>query len=308
MSKKIAIVLAFYNGDKYINQLLRSIFAQTYKNFHIFIFDDNSIKPLKFNDLEINSYEKSKVSIKRRKKNLGFAKNFLKGLADINSSFDYYSYCDQDDIWLPNKLEKGINILEKVSNNKPSLYGTATYITDEYCQKIIGNSILIKRPLNFRNAILQSYAGGNTMIFNKIAKKEIVKKINLINPVSHDWWSYLLLSGLGGEIFYDCESSLMYRQHKNNLMGTNKTFKGRIKRISSLIRGDFRVYLDRNIKSLSYQEISLTQENKLFLERLIIGRNSNFIKRIIFYSRSGIYRQNDIGNLIFFFFFIFKKI
>ena len=54
MNKKLAIILGFYNGDKYINELIRSIFKQTYKNFHIFIFDDNSINPIKINDLKIN--------------------------------------------------------------------------------------------------------------------------------------------------------------------------------------------------------------------------------------------------------------
>ena len=308
MNKKLAIILDYYNGEKYINELIRSIFLQTYKNFHIFIFDDKSINPLKINDLKINSYERKKISIKRRKKNLGYSKNFLKGLEELDSSFDYYSFCDQDDIWLPNKLSNGIKILEKVSSNQPCLYGTASYITDQFCKQIIDSSMPIRKPLTFKNSILQSYSGGNTMIFNKKAKNEIIKNLDLINPISHDWWSYMIVSGIGGEVIYNSEPSIMYRQHNHNLVGTNKSLKGKIKRIVSLIKGDFRIYLNRNLKSLIKQKNNLTKENQLFLEECIESRNSNFFKRIFFYLSSGIYRQNKIGNLIFFVFFIFKKI
>ena len=308
MTKKVAIILAYYNGEEFINQLLDSIFSQTFKNFHIFVFDDKSNIPFDKRNLKLDLDQKKKISVFRRKLNLGFSMNFLKGLFEIDDNYDYYSYCDQDDIWHKNKLLRGIKIMENKDQNIPMLYGTKTLITDKDCSKVLDESIPIKRPLSFKNAILQSFAGGNTMIFNLSAKKIILSNLDLVNPVSHDWWSYLLISGYGGKIFYDPTPSLFYRQHPNSQVGTNKSWSGRLSRFLKLINGDFRFCMQNNINSLNISKEILTNENKNILEIFSKARKSNFFQRLYLYKKSGVYRQNQIGSFIFYLFFIFKRI
>ena len=89
----------------------------------------------------------------------------------------------------------------KAKSNLPMLYGTKTSIVNKDCSKVLGESISIKRPLTFNNAIFQSFAGGNTMIFNLSTKKLITKELNFVHPISHDWWTYLCVSGFGGKVF-----------------------------------------------------------------------------------------------------------
>ena len=308
MRKKVAIILAYYDGEEFIKEQLDSIFSQTFKNFHIFIFDDKSNIPFNKINLKLDLDQKEKISVFRRKLNLGFSMNFLKGLVKIDDSYDYYSYCDQDDIWHKDKLLRGINTLSNKDENIPMLYGTKTLITNKDCSKVLGESIVIKRPLSFKNAILQSFAGGNTMIFNLTAKKLILSNLDLVNPVSHDWWSYLLISGYGGKIFYDPSPTLFYRQHKNSQVGTNKSWRGRLKRILKLIKGDFRICIEHNINCLIIAKDNLNNENKIVLEIFSKARKSNFFQRLYLFKKSGVYRQNLIGNFIFFIFFIFKRI
>ena len=308
MQKKVAIILGYYNGEEFINELILSIFSQSFSNFHIYLFDDKSSIPFDMDSLNLDLDQKKKITICRREKNLGFSMNFLKGLSEINDNYDYYSYCDQDDIWHKDKLLRGIETLEAFNSTIPMLYGTKTWISDKKCTKILSESISIKRPLSFKNAILQSFAGGNTMIFNLSAKRLIINNLNLINPVSHDWWSYLLISGYGGKIFYDPKPSLFYRQHKGSQSGSNKSWIGRLSRLFMLIRGDFRIYMQNNINSLNISKNNLNNENKKILEVFTKGRKSNFINRFYLYIKSGVYRQNLIGSIIFLVFFIFKRI
>ena len=305
---KIAIILAYYDGQIYLKELLDSIFSQTHQDFHIFLFDDNSPKDINLESLNISNKNKKKITIYKRKENLGFANNFLDAVLKIDSFFEFYSFCDQDDIWISDKLERGIKRIKKESSDIPLIYGTKTLHINETGERIIGESINIPRALSFKNALLQSFAGGNTMIFNYKAKEIIASSVKTINPISHDWWSYLIVSGCGGKIIYDNNYSLLYRQHNKNLMGSNKLFKGKIKRILKLFNSTFKRYIDLNLNGLFINYEMLTPENKKILERFAKARNYNFFRKVFFYLNSGIYRQNFLGNLLFFILFVIGRI
>ena len=109
----VAIILGFYNDKKYINAQVQSIFEQTHKNIKLFIFDDNSTFKLTKSFLKLTPENKKKLSIIRRKKNIGSAKNFLFALKEIKDDFDYYGFSDQDDIWGKDKIKISINALKK---------------------------------------------------------------------------------------------------------------------------------------------------------------------------------------------------
>ncbi len=305
---KIAIILAYYDGAKYLDLLLESIFNQTYDDFKIFIFDDNSPVPLTKDKLQLTKYEKSKIKIHNRKKNLGFSNNFLNGLSMIDSKFSFYSFCDQDDIWDIDKLKRGIAALKSLPIDKPALYGTKTLHINEAGKNIIGKSINIKKELSFQNALLQNFAGGNTMLFNFAAKELIISSMRNIKPVSHDWWVYIMVAGNGGNILYDKKPSLLYRQHNNNLMGSNKTFIGKLIRLIKLFDNTFKNYIRSNLESLNENLDLLTEENLIVFNYFCRARRSNLFLRIFFYLKSGVYRQNISGHIMFFILVVFNRI
>ena len=232
----IACVLAYFNGKKYIKEQIESIVYQDLEkiNLNIFISDDNSddnfldltyLEPVQIINLKI-FYRKLKV-------NLGYAHNFLYSLRDVPKKFDYYCFSDQDDIWNKNKVSYSINKIKSLQNSLPIIFcGRTTYFNKD-CTKKLGNSIEFKKEPSFRNAIIQNIAGGNTMVFNYEAMDLIVSSIKEnINFVSHDWWSYLIVTGAGGIIHYEKIPLLKYRQHKTNLQGSNNSLINRFKRIA----------------------------------------------------------------------------
>ena len=117
-NSKVAVILGFYNGRQFILPQLESILKQTHKDLDIFIFDDNSTENIDYlkSYLDHNSY--SNIKIIRRKKNLGYAKNFLQGLKDVGEKYEYFAFSDQDDIWRENKIEMAINHLKKKNTKK----------------------------------------------------------------------------------------------------------------------------------------------------------------------------------------------
>ena len=100
------------------------------------------------NEHNIRKNEKSKIKIFNRRKNLGFANNFLEGLKEIDYNFNLFSFCDQDDIWERDKLERGVAALKNLPIDKPALYGTNTLHINESGNNIIGKSINISKELS----------------------------------------------------------------------------------------------------------------------------------------------------------------
>ena len=306
--RKVAIVLGFYNGYEFINRQLQSIFEQTHQNFIIFITDDNSKEKFSLERLNINKSNQKKIRIEIRNKNIGYAQNFLNSLISINGYFDYYAFSDQDDIWHCDKLEKAIISLEKYPDNKANLYGSRTELIGESEKINLGESILFKKNPSFQNAIIQNIFGGNTMVFNRRAYKLICASNINQNIIAHDWWCYQLISGSGGNIFYDKKIHLKYRQHNNNIIGSNISLKNKWDRLIKVVNGEFKKQNTINLAAIKNNENLLTKKNKNCLNNFIRSRNSNLINRVLFFTKSKVYRQTTVGNIFLFLGIVLKKI
>lgn len=307
MKGEIAIILAYFNGEDYINEQLNSIFGQNEEKFHIYIFDDFSTKKLDKKVLNLNKLYEKKISIIHRKENLGYAKNFLSGLKEIEKDYEYFAFCDQDDIWYKDKLKRAII---KLSNfkTKPALYCSSTEITNKDCSKTLGFSKILKKNVSFANALVQNIAGGNTMVFNKFAKELISINLDEIKLKSHDWWSYLIVTGAGGEIIYDRFPSLKYRQHGKNSIGINRGFSGKYLSIKRIFKGEYKGWINDNLYYLDMKKKYLTHENNIVMETFLKAKTASFFKRLYYLYISGIFRQNLLGNISLYTGIILKKI
>ena len=306
--RKVAIILGFYDGYEFINRQLQSIFDQTHQNFIIFVTDDNSKDNFSLEKLNINEINQKKIRIGFRNKNIGYAQNFLNALVSIDGYFDYYAFSDQDDIWYREKLEKAINYLEEYPDNQANLYGSRTELIGASEDKKLGKSIEFKKSPSFQNALTQNIFGGNTMVFNRNAFNLIC--LSNINQkiIAHDWWCYQIISGAGGNVFYDKNIYLKYRQHNNNLIGSNISFKDKWLRFCKVVNGNFKIQNDHNLKAIINNQNLLIKRNQIILTNFIKARKSNFLKRIFYFAKSGVYRQTLIGNIALFIGVIIKKI
>lgn len=299
--------MATYNGEKHIQEQLKSIESQTASNWILIVSDDGSndstIKLLRSFQKKIGS---EKVFIKQGP-NQGFAKNFLSLAVDPSIKADYYCFADQDDVWLPNKIQSAIRKAKQINNFwVPYLYIGRTIYTNENLHPF-GMSKLIRKNLSFENALIQSVAGGNTMLFNN-ATKNLLEKIGMVDPVSHDWWLYQIVTGSGGEVYYDKEPYVLYRQHNGAIIGGNTTLKSKLKRILNVINGNFKLWNDKNFKALTYSRKYLTEKSKSTFDKFNYYKNESIFKRIFILSKSGVYRQTLTGSISILLACIFRKI
>lgn len=305
---KAAIILGFYNGNKYIEEQVSSILNQSYKDFDLFIFDDNSSQKFSFENLKFDEDGLKKINITKREVNLGFAKNFLFALKSISNTYDYYAFSDQDDIWHEDKLKEAINCLEKFPKKKPSLYGGRTELIGENRQIKLGKSTLFKKKPSFKNALIQNISGGNTMVFNNSAHKIITGSNINKKIIAHDWWCYQIVSGSGGEIVYDKRIFTKYRQHEKNLIGSNVSINNKWARFKKVINNEFKIQNDQNLEALINNIHLLTTTNKDSLKNFIKAKNSYLVNNLFYLFKSGVYRQTLFGNIALYIGICFKKI
>jgi glycosyltransferase involved in cell wall biosynthesis len=293
---KIAILLCTYQGERFLKEQLASFEHQTHTNWELWASDDGSddgtnaiLKEFK------NRFPDNKVSMIKGPSD-GFLSNFLSLVCNKKIDTDYYAYADQDDIWKADKIERALNYLIKIPNALPSLYCSRTELINSSGQHI-GFSPLFKKSPRFENALTQNVGGGNTMVFNNVTRSLLMSAGEQVSVVAHDWWTYQLVSGAGGHVYYDQYPSLLYRQHNKNIIGTSHSWIARIKRIRMLFQGRFRAWNDRNTTELHNIKDMLTDDNQTTLEIFRQARQSPLLKRLYLLHKCRIYRQTLLGNL-----------
>jgi glycosyltransferase involved in cell wall biosynthesis len=286
---KTAILLATYNGEKYLAEQLTSIIQQTHKNWTIVASDDGS------HDKTIEILGQYKIKA-HKGPGKGFAANFLSLLDHAGDAYEYYAFADQDDTWNKDKLERAVTFLQTIAIDQPALYCGRTLLVDEHLNSI-GHSPLFRKKPDFLNALVQNIAGGNTMVFNNAAYQLLRKTPINHKLVSHDWWAYLLISAAGGTVFYDPQPSLSYRQHGLNLVGSNMDWRARIDRIHKLFQGQLKSWININNDALLDISTLLDPKCRRQLEAFQAARHAWLIPRAFKIMRLGIYRQTFLGQL-----------
>ena len=296
---KIAILLATYNGASYLQEQLDSFLEQTHTDWSLWVSDDGSSdRTLELIDAFASKSSEHKVQkIQGPKK--GFARNFLSMTCHPNLKADAYAYCDQDDIWCNDKLERAVAFFASVPSETPALYCSRTLYVDQN-NRPLGLSLPYSRPAIFANALVQNIASGNTMVLNDAARKLLVQAGSSVNIDLHDWWTYMLVTGVGGKVQFDQTPSVRYRQHPNNLWGMNTSLKSQWMRIKKLFGGRFADWNERHIKALSPMQYLLTPENQQIFELFAIARKQSLLPRLIGLKKSGVYRQTMMNNVGFF--------
>ena len=218
----IDILMATYNGEKYVAKQIESILNQSYKNIRLVISDDCS----KDGTREIlKQYENDeRVEIHLQKENLGYIRNFEFLLKQVKN--ELYMLSDQDDVWLEEKVEKSLETLKK--ENADMVFGDLE-VVDEDLKTIypsFGDFMLLNRKIkkqinNYELNYLYNCVTGCTIL----SKKEFIEKILPVpyksKYVAHDHWMGLMVS-LYGKMVYMPEKYIKYRQHGNNQIGTDK--------------------------------------------------------------------------------------
>lgn len=301
----IAILMSTYNGEKYIAEQIESIKKQTYNNWVLYVSDDGS-KDQTIAILKKNIKDSTNNFFLLRGPEKGFAENFLSLIKKTPTKYEYYAFSDQDDIWDEDKLEAAVAALTPFKE-KPAIYCGRTLYVDKN-RKPLGLSPLFKRPPSFENALVQSIAGGNTMVFNKKAKEILNLKEDNTKIVSHDWWAYLAITSVGGKVIYDHKPHISYRQHENNIVGSNSSPFQKAERFWRVLQGNLLFWNETNKDSLDNLKKHMTKENIIRYEQFCKSRNSSIFLSIYYKIKCGVHRQTLSGNIALYVAYFLKKI
>ncbi|MBX9722074.1 MAG: glycosyltransferase family 2 protein [Candidatus Obscuribacterales bacterium] len=292
---QVAILMATYNGGRYLDEQICSIAQQTHQNWFIVVSDDGS------SDMTLETLERCRQRLGNQRVRVlkgpgrGFAANFLSLCCEPSIDAEFFAFCDQDDIWRPQHLERALAWLQNTQSTCPALHcGRTNLIGDSGLP--YGASPIFDKPPTFHNALVQSLAGGNTMVFNAAAR-HLLRKAGPQVIVSHDWWVYMLVSGAGGNVCYAIEPSVDYRQHSGNLIGANNSWRDRLHRIRRMLAGHFKGWNELNLAALEQCQALLTEPHRQVMHHFSEARRANLLGRCIGVLRSGVYRQTWLGNI-----------
>lgn len=292
---RVAVLMATQNGALYLQDQLESLVRQTHPAIDVHVSDDGSTDGTMaiLRNWETR-WPKGRFVISQGP-GRGFAENFRALVVNADTDASYYAFCDQDDVWEPDKLERAIGWIGGPTDT-PKLFCSRTKLVSEVGRET-GHSVLFSRQPSFRNALVQSIAGGNTMVFNRAAHRLLAIASARSAFVSHDWWAYLIVTGAGGEVHYTPEPLVRYRQHRLNMVGANTTVAARFSRLKRLLRGQFSLWTQVNITGLDANRDLLTSAARADYEQFRNCRSGGLLARLRSLHASGVYRQSSIGDV-----------
>jgi glycosyltransferase involved in cell wall biosynthesis len=296
---RVAILLGTKDGAAFLGDQLRSFADQSHQSWFLMVSDDGSRDATREIIAQFAASRPQRVVV-RDGPQRGVTANFLSLAADPDIEAEFFAFSDQDDVWHADKLSRALARLATAPAGAPALYcGRTELMTED--GRCYGLSPLFRRSPSFGNALVQSLGGANTMVFNRAAKR-LVEAAGVQNVVLHDWWLYQLVSAAGGTAFYDPQPMLRYRQHPDNLIGSNQGVRARLLRIRLMLGGRFRDWNETNLAALRRLPADLiTPDNRRTLDLFASARSAPLPRRLVELWRSGVRRQSlldDLGLLL----------
>lgn len=232
----VAVLLSSYNGAPYLEEQLASLSAQTHRDFVVVIRDDGSTdETAKI----IRNYGTADPRFRYKfGANIGAVASYFQLIEEVGGEFEYCAFCDQDDVWNEDKLERAVARLSQAPD-VPSMYFSALDVVDDKLQHLFLTSPP-RRALRLSNAAVENIATGCSVVINR----RLLALLQASPPRTshvfmHDWWIYLIASAVG-VVIYDPNPGLLYRQHRGNVVGLKsgiyKIFRG-VKNLRSPQRG-----------------------------------------------------------------------
>lgn len=302
--KDIQIFLSTYNGEKYLREQLDSFvaldgFAERIK---VLIRDDGS----KDGTWEILEEYREKYGFQIiRGENVGLNASMHELVMHSDPECKYFAFSDQDDVWLPEKVMRGVEKLLPYENSeKPALYAASSTLVDVELNEL-GHTMIPKRAPGFYNAMVQNVCVGHTQVCNR-KTVELLKKGHSPDVMVMDYWVYTLV-GATGDIVYDPVYTTLYRQHGNNVIGYSsskwKNFKMRLGRLKS--RRSER--MTRQLAAfLELYGDDIAPEYKKEGEKFL-RKQRNFFTRLGYIFTTKAYRQSFVENIVFRLMYLFGR-
>jgi len=208
----VVVLMSTWQGERLVQEQLRSILDQLPVGGRVIIRDDGSTDGTV---ARIQALGDPRIAVVCGP-NVGFVRSFFKLLDIAPDDADLIMLSDQDDVWLPNKIDRAATHLAPM-RDKPALYCSRLRLVDERLLPI-GLSPIWERPPSFRNALTENIVTGCTCAINRAALPLARQYGDPGRIYFHDWWLYLVIAAFG-QVIVDREPTILYRQHGANAIG-----------------------------------------------------------------------------------------
>jgi glycosyltransferase involved in cell wall biosynthesis len=290
------VLLSTFNGDKYLDEFLHSIYEQDFSELTLIIRDDISTDNTPSILLSHQTMSKINIQILPSQGHLGPAQSFLHLLSNAGSDFDFYAFGDQDDVWKPDKISRAVNKLSSTTGKIPTLYCSCVEYVDEGLKHLQWSRV--PRRIGFGNALVENIATGCTMVMNQRAREVMLSGLPE-KCLMHDWWSYIAISCFGRVVFDDY-AGVKYRQHKSNAVGAATSFPDEInRRLNRFIKAEGGVFrFSDQVQSFLDKFGDMIPEEKIGILKLILSSKLSIKKRFRLAISRDIWRQKWFDNVI----------
>ncbi len=285
---KVTILLSTYNGGRFLREQLSSLYAQTHPTIKILVRDDGSSDDTRA-ILDAEGLEQLESH-----ENLGATGSFFALLRHAaQTDTEYVAFCDQDDVWQKNKIQRAVVALTPLVDS-PALYCSRLKLVDEQLEPL--ERSLIPRKIGFGNALVENIAVGCTMVLNRQAIDLLCQQRLPDEVYVHDWWCYLVMSCFG-EIVFDDHAFIYYRQHDDNVIGAATSKLGVFKRkLARLFNA--RLWISEQafiFHELFAERMPMTERESL---ELLLNAKSSFYYRVRLALSSEIWRQKKLDDML----------
>lgn len=225
--KRVLIMMSAFNGEKYIEEQIRSILSQTFEGeLHLRIRDDCSTDSTCDIIERIAEEYPGRLELIRGKR-VGLNASYI-ALLKVAEGYDYYGLSDQDDVWLPSKVRTAVNALEQEDNNIPVLYSSTSYLVDDRLKPMGTTQRMLRTPTLF-NTLAQNFTPGHNQFLNNSLLKQISQCTDPGRLYVYDSWIENIAM-LKGKIVFNNSPQTLYRQHRGNQMGYGRNTFEQMKR------------------------------------------------------------------------------
>jgi len=298
----ITILLSTYNGEKFLREQLDSFKTQTLTDWRVLWRDDGStdstVAIMRAFTAEMGPGRC--VESAGSGPHYGAAPSFLRLLAEAAGE-PIVAFADQDDVWLPDKLLRAVGRINEAGGT-PALYCAQQFLVDEHLR---GHRLSARHvnPPGFPACLTQNIANGNTLVMNREAAA-LVTAIPSPEGTVHDWWSYIVVSACGGQVFFDAQPQVLYRLHKRNLIGRARPLPGRA--LAAMRRGSgiFMTMMRRHANTLAANPEILAPDAAADLALVQSGLKGSFSNRFGALRCPRFKRRTALENILFRYWFI----
>jgi glycosyltransferase involved in cell wall biosynthesis len=289
LDMRVVVVMSTYRGERFISEQIRSILEQLSADGLLLLRDDGS------DDRTVDRVEDfgdPRIRIESGP-NLGFARSFFALLASVPQDAELIMLSDQDDVWLPGKIDRAVQQLRGRAD--PVLYCSRLQLVDESLRPL-GLSAAWPRGPSFANALAENIVTGCTAALNRPALELVLRLGNPLRIQFHDWWMYLVISAFG-TVLTDPVPTMLYRQHGGNVVGRGAGARRYLGNLRFVRRKSWVHIMFNQIQNFrAAHGAALTPQQRELLDRVFNPDSGAAIARLVLWPRR--YRQTLLDDIL----------